>query len=161
MNLAEQSTKALLALHAQIVEVLRGREILRSSNNPTGDLAEHLFCRARNLTPESNSSRGVDAVSADGIRYQIKGRRCKDQDRLRQLSAIRNLDEGQFDFLVGVIFSPDYEIRRAALIPYAVVKNLATRDNHTNSHRFLLREGIWNVQGVEDITEELQGVDLG
>jgi hypothetical protein len=160
MNLAELSSQALLALHAQIVEVLRERKILRSSNNPTGDLAEHLFCKARGWPPEDNSSPGVDVISPEGTRYQIKGRRCKDQDKLRQLSAIRNLDDAQFDFLVGVIFSLDYKIQRAVIIPYAVVKELATLDSHTNSHRFLLRDAVWNTPLVRDVTDELRAVEL-
>jgi hypothetical protein len=80
---------------------------------------------------------------------------------LRQLSAIRNLDDADFDFLVGVIFSLDYKIQRAALIPYLVGKECVRPDRHTNSHRFLLRDDVWQKPGVEDITEELKAVDLG
>ena len=142
MNITELSSRDLLALHAQIGEVLRERKILRSSNNQTGDLAEHLFCIARGLQPTDNSYRGVDVISPEGTRYQIKGRRCKDQDKLRQLSAIRNLDDAQFHFLVGIIFSLEYKVQKAALIPFAAVKALVRPDRHTNSHRFLLKDDV-------------------
>jgi hypothetical protein len=89
MNLAELSSQALLALHAQIVALLCERKILRTSNNPVGDLAEHLFCKANGWKPEVNSRSGFDVISPDGIKYQIKGRRCSPQDKSRQLSAIR------------------------------------------------------------------------
>lgn len=36
----------LLVLHAAVSEELRWRGVTRSSNNPVGDLAEHLFYRA-------------------------------------------------------------------------------------------------------------------
>jgi hypothetical protein len=160
MNFAEYSSQALLEFHSQIVEELHTRGILRTSNNPVGDLAEHLFCIAYGVQPEKNSSAGVDAIGPDGIRYQIKSRRCSPQDKSRQLSAIRNLADAHFDFLVGVIFSLDYRIQRAALIPYAVVNKLATPDNHINGHRFLLKEDVWNVAGVQDITEKLRAVKL-
>jgi hypothetical protein len=161
MNLAESSSQDLLALHAEIVDVLSKRGILRTSNNPTGDLAEHLFCTARKLDREKNSRRGFDAIGPDGKRYQIKARKCAPQDKLRQLSAIRNLDDADFDFLIGIVFSLDYKIQRAAQIPYAVVKELVTPDGHINGHRFLLKDDVWSVPGVQDITDELKAVDLG
>jgi hypothetical protein len=161
MNLAESSPQELLALHAKIVDALRERGILRTANNPTGDLAEHLFCKARGLEPEKNSRRGFDAIDQDGKRYQIKARRCAPKDKLRQLSAIRNLDNADFDFLIGIVFSLDYTIQQAAQIPYLVVKDLATPDGHINGHRFLLKDDVWNVPGVKDITDELKAVDLG
>lgn len=162
MNLAESSSRDLLALHAKIADVLRERGILRTSNNPTGDLAEHLFCTARKLEREKNSRHGFDARDPnDGKRYQIKARRCAPQDKLRQLSAIRNLDLADFDFLIGIVFSLDYKIQRAAQIPYATVKELVTLDGHVNGHRFLLKDDVWNVPGVKDITDELKTVDLG
>jgi hypothetical protein len=64
-----------LLLHAQLADELRARGILRSANNPAGDLAEYLFCKAFGWTPAGNSSPNVDAVAGDGMRYQIKGRR--------------------------------------------------------------------------------------
>lgn len=163
MNLTDLSCKDLLAHYAQIECLLRRRDILRTSNNPTGDLAEYLFCTARKLDREKNSRLGFDAIGPDGKRYQIKARRCAPQDKSRQLSAIRNLDDADFNFLVGIIFSLDYTIQQAALIPYAVVKECVklSPDSHTNSHRFLLRDDVWEKPGVEDITEELKAVDLG
>lgn len=160
MNFAEYSSQALLELHAQIVQVLRDRKILRTSNNPVGDLAEHLFCKAYGLQPEKNSYPGVDVIGQDGTRYQIKGGRCTPENKSRQLSAIRNLADVDFHFLVGVIFSPDYSIQRAALIPYAIVKRLAKPQTHTNSYRFMLTDDVWNESGVEDITEKLKAVEL-
>ena len=46
MDLSKLTTSALLALHAHVADGLRSRGISRSSNNPTGDLAEFLFCKA-------------------------------------------------------------------------------------------------------------------
>jgi hypothetical protein len=160
MNLDELSSQALLALHAQIIEVLRDRKILRTSNNPVGDLAEHLFCKAYELQQETNSKAGVDAIGPDGIRYQIKGRKCLPQDKSRQLSAIRNLADADFDYLVGIIFSPNYSVYRAALIPYAIVKRLAKQQTHTNSHRFMLTDAVWNEAGVQNITDKLSAVEF-
>ena len=43
-SLDNRSVAELLALHVAIMEELRARNVLRSANNPTGDLAEYLFC---------------------------------------------------------------------------------------------------------------------
>lgn len=100
----------LLALHAKIMDELRARNIVRSSNNPVGDVAETLFCRAFGWKQSGNSSRSVDAIGRGGKRYQIKGRRLSRLNASRQMSAIRNLDGAPFDFLAGVLFAADYTI---------------------------------------------------
>lgn len=145
----------LLALHAQVGEELRARGVVRSANNPTGDLAEHLFCAAFGWTQAPNSERGFDATGVDGVRYQIKGRRVHRRNSSRQLSAIRDLAGGHFDVLAGVIFDDDFRVVRAALIPRGFVEEWATYVAHTNSHKFILRDDVWDALGVRDVTAEV------
>lgn len=156
-DLRTKSIAELLALHAAILEELRDRGVLRSANNPTGDLAEHLFCQAFGWTQERNSVKAFDATGRDGTRYQVKGRRLHRRNRSRQLSAIRDLDG--FDILAVVLFDDAYSIQRAALIPAAVVRAHSTYIAHTNSNRFLMRDGIWDVPGVIDVTKRLRDVE--
>ncbi len=125
IDLNELSVSELLALHAQIGESLRDRNIVRSANNPTGDLAEYLFCKAFGWEQAPNSERGYDATGADGARYQIKGRRIHGRNKSCQLSAIRNLASRPFDVLASVIFNDNYKVTRAALIPFDVVERSA------------------------------------
>jgi hypothetical protein len=158
MNLSELTPLQLLALHAKLCDELRSRGITRSANNPTGDLAEYLFCKAFGWTQAGNSHANVDAVDSSGIRYQIKGRRITRQNKSRQLSAIRDLVGRHFHFLAGVLFNEDYTVMRAALIPHAVALDRATFVEHTNSHKFLLRDDIWTAPGVRDVTTELRVV---
>lgn len=156
-DLRTKSITELLALHVTIMEELRDREVLRSANNPTGDLAEYLFCAAFGWTQENNSAKAFDATGDNGIRYQIKGRRIHRRNGSRQLSAIRDLQG--FDTLAAVLFDDDYRIKRAALITAAVVSEHSKYTEHTNSHRFLLRDAIWDVPGVEDVTDRLREVE--
>lgn len=44
IDLTSNSLSELLELHAEVNEELRKRGIVRSANNPTGDLTEYLFC---------------------------------------------------------------------------------------------------------------------
>lgn len=157
-DLAQMTAAELLALHAQVGEELRTRGVVRSANNPTGDLAEHLFCTAFDWTQAPNSARGFDATGKDGRRYQIKGRRVHRRNPSRQLSAIRDLAGGHFDVLAGVIFDDDFRVVRAALIPRGIVEERSTYVAHTNSHKFMLRDDVWDAPGVRDVTAEVAAV---
>ena len=151
----------LLQLHAQLGDELRGRGILRSANNPTGDLAEYLFCKGFGWKQAENSSPNVDAISeADGSRYQIKGRRVTRHNKSRQLSAIRDFAGRNFDFLACVLFTEEYCVLRAAIIPYPIVEQRAKFIKRTNSHKFVLHDDVWNAAGVRDVTQQLTAVGL-
>jgi len=151
--LAQHSTDKLLKLHSEIGNMLRSRGVVRSSNNPVGDLSEYLFCNAFDWSQEANSKASIDATDKQGLTYQIKGRRLTAHNRSRQLSALRNLSEKSFDFLAGVLFNEDYSIYRAILIPIDIVLNNSRYSKHVNAHLFVLRDEIWEVKGVTDITD--------
>jgi hypothetical protein len=149
------SVAELLVLHAEIGEELRERGIVRSANNPTGDLAEYLFCNAFGWLQAPHSERGYDAIGSDGTRFQIKGRRIHRRNKSRQLSAIRDLNGGHFDVLAGVLFDDDFKVIKAALIPIVFVIERSTFIAHTNSNKFMLRDDVWNAPGVRDVTAEI------
>lgn len=155
-NFDGKTTAELLTMHAAIMEELRERKVLRSANNPTGDLAEYLFCAAFGWDQAANSVKGYDATDGEGIRYQIKGRRVHRRNPSRQLSAIRDLDG--FDVLAVALFDDDYQIVRAALVPAVTVREKSVYVRHTNSNRFLARETLWDVAGVIDVTDRLRAV---
>ena len=116
-DLSSLAPLQLLALHARVSDELRARGITRSSNNPNGDLAEFMFCKAFEWNQAGNSHPSIDAIDSIGARYQIKGRRITRFNKSRQLSAIRNLVGGHFDYLAGILFDEDYSVLRAAIIP--------------------------------------------
>ncbi|CDX58770.1 conserved hypothetical protein [Mesorhizobium plurifarium] len=154
-QLQSATVAELLVVHAQVAEELRSRGVVRSANNPTGDLAEYLFCRAFGWHQSPNSERGYDAVGQDGTRYQIKGRRIHRRNKSRQLSAIRDIGGGHFDVLAGVLFDDDFNVIRAALVPIAFVVERSTYIAHTNSNKFMLRDEVWTAPGVRDVTAEI------
>jgi hypothetical protein len=160
--------RELFELHLKIENELHRQKILRTANNPTGDLAEYLFCTAFDWEPAGNSQAHYDAKGkTDGLLYQINGRRIT-HNRSRQLSAIRGLEGAHFDFLAGVLFNEDYSIFKAALIPHAVLLSLVKErshisfQKHTNSHVFLLVDEFWNekwnAEGVVDVKAKLLSV---
>ena len=151
-DLPQLTPARLLQLCAGIGTELRRRNIVRTENI-TGDVAEYLFCRALSLTPMP--TRHIDAVDRDGKRYQIKGRRVTARNPSRELGAIRDMSGQHFDYLAGLLFNEDFTIRRAALIPHAVVMDRGTHVKRSNSHKFLLLDDIWDAPDVRDVTDEL------
>lgn len=154
------SNRELLKLYTELMAELRAREIVRSSNGPGADVAEGLVAKALSLTLNIASTAGYDGIDPHGHKIEVKCRRLTRHNKSRQLSAIRDLESAHFDFLAGVLFNEDFSVLRAALIPFLVVKDHAAFVKHTNGWKFVLRDSIWLLPGVEDITERLQQVDL-
>lgn len=152
-ELRQLSASDLLKLHVAALGELRRRGVLRTENTPTGDLAEHLFCRAFSWEPAGNSQKGFDASHGES-RYQIKGRRLAKPNTSRQLSAIRSPEA--FDALAGILFDRDYGVLRAAIMPRAVVDERRTFTEHTNSHKFMLTDDVWDDERVDDVTAMLR-----
>ena len=149
----------LLGLHAGIMEELRRRRVARNENNPTGNLAGFLFCAAFSWQQAPNSEKGFSASDGRGVRYQIKGRRLHGRNKSRQLSAIRDLDG--FDTFAAVLFDEKYRVLRAALVPNEVVRERCKFVQHTNSHKFMLSDDVWNDGRVKDVTGELRAAETG
>lgn len=154
-DLSDLTVPELLALYTGVLDELRARGTVRSSNNPVGDYAELLFCHAFGWSREGNSKKGHDAVDASGIRYQIKSRRPTVHNASRQVSALQKIDEGRFEVLAGVVFNEDFTVHRAALVPHGTVLERAKFVDGWG-WRFHLQDSLWAIPGVRDVTEELR-----
>ena len=117
--------------------------------------AEWLVAQALGLELRSNSAAGYDATNQDGVRYQIKARRMTPDNRSRQLSAIRKLDEADFDRLIGVIFNAAFEVTDAYEIPHEVIADYSRYRSHTNAHVLHLQGGLLADPRVKDIANRL------
>lgn len=158
-GLGSLSVPDLLLLFANVLSELRDRGVIRSTNNPVADYSEWLVARALGLELVAPSVKGYDAISPDGARYQVKGRRQTPENASRQLSAIRGFeleDIHPFDYLVGVLYNRDFTVMKAAQIPVAIVRQQAKPTPHVNGWRFLLRDAIWTLPGVIDVTEPVR-----
>lgn len=135
-------THKLLQDFGGILVELRRRGICRSENLPTGDLAEHLACRALGLTIAAKSAKGFDAVDASGARYQIKGRRITPWNPSLQLSAVRDLPGGPFDFLIAVLFDQDFRLSAAYRFSLAACQGAARFVERTNSYTLFANHSL-------------------
>ncbi|MHA1280277.1 MAG: hypothetical protein ACTSQ8_24145 [Candidatus Helarchaeota archaeon] len=154
LSLGDLETLELMQAYAAIINELKKRQVLRTTNNPVADYTEWLVAQKLSLTLEGNSSSGFDAVDKNGSRIQIKSRRNNAQNKSVRLSSIRNLPQKPFDELIGVIYDEDFEIKYAARVPYSVVLAYSTYNKHTNSHIFHLRRSLFENPEVVDLTSQ-------
>lgn len=159
VDLTNLPVSSLLGLHGDVIAELRRREIVRSANNPTGDYGELLFSRAFGWALNGNSSADADATDADGLTYQIKCRRLTEQNGSRQLGFIRRLPDRPFDRLAAVLLDSKFRVMRGAIIPYEVVQPLAAYVDSVRAWRFILRDSVWQLSGVLDVTDQLRRVE--
>jgi len=160
IDLASPSNRELLKLYTELMTELRSRGIVRTSNGPGADVAEGLVAKALSLTLNAASTAGYDGIDPNGRKIEVKCRRLTRHNDSRQLSAIRNLESAHFDLLAGVLFNEDFSVMKAALIPFQVVKDQSVFVKHTNGWKFVLRDSIWALPGVEDITDQLKAVEI-
>lgn len=155
MNLNKRSVSQLLFLYSDILEELRSRCIIRSSNNPVADYSEYLCVNAFTLQSADKSTKGFDATDSQGIRYQIKGRRLTRHNSSRQLGMFRDLEKDPFDYLIGILFDENFRVHRACKLPISIVRTNSQRVERTNSCRFVLRDSIWLLHGAVDVTKAI------
>ncbi len=149
-------TCELLSMYGRIMTELQERRVVRTANNPVADYSEHLAAKALGLELMANSKAGYDAVDESGNRYQIKGRRIGPKSGSVMLGVCRNLDKRPFDFLIGIVFGADFSVLRACQMPLAVVLEHASHREYVNGWVLCLREAMWQMPGVQDLTMELQ-----
>lgn len=157
MNLEELEVVELLKLQAKATEELKRRNIVRTNNNPLGDYTEWLVAKLMNLTLAENSKAGYDAISDAGVTFQIKGRRITPSNKSRQLSAIRNYDAKDFDWLIAVIFDQDFNILNAHLVPHDVIGEYYPHRDHVNGRVVIMSGPIVNDGRVMEIGDQFDG----
>lgn len=156
MNLDELKPIELLRLQANATAELKRREIVRTNNNPLGDYTEWLVANMMDLKLSANSKAGYDAISDKGVTFQIKGRRVTPENPSRQLSAIRNYAEKDFDWLIAVIFDKDFNVLNAYLMPHEVIGEYYPHRNHVNARVVVMSGAIIQDKRVMEITEQFE-----
>ena len=147
------SVSGLLRSYRAILDELMRRDVTRTLNAPTGDLAELLVAISVNGELAPNSEKSYDVMAEDGRRIQVKSRiLTRGRRGERQLSTFRSWD---FTHLGVVLFGPDYSIVRGAMIPNELVREAATEDRHVGGNRVMATDELLSSPGVDDITEFL------
>ncbi len=152
MKLNELNAEELLQLYNELMEELRERKLVRSSNNPVSDYAEKIVSEMLHLTLQKGSNKGYDAIDEKTkMRYQIKSRRFTKHNHSRQLGVIRNLDQHPFDCLIAVIFNENFEPKEIWQIPSEIISEHSKFSEHQNGHILILRGNILTAKEVKRI----------
>lgn len=154
-KLPDMTETELLQLQASVIDELKTRGVVRTKNNPLGDYTEWLVAKALDLKLATNSAAGYDATDAEGVRYQIKARRITPENQSRQLSAIRKLDQNDFDLLAAVVFDEEYSIIDAVIIPHELVGEYASYRKHVNAHILHVRGAILEDPRARDFRDRI------
>ncbi|WP_051221464.1 hypothetical protein [Conexibacter woesei] len=99
----DRSTPELLGDWAAIMRELRDRDVIRTDNNPVGDIAEVIVAGMRG----SFSQAGWDVLTAAGERIQVKAVRVTATTKRRSLSPIR---DSAYDSVVVVMLDEDFQV---------------------------------------------------
>ena len=146
----------LMGLYSGLLDTLKSKQVIRTYNSPVGDYAEWLVAQKMNLKLETNSQKGYDAKSEDGIRYQVKSRWEKNGKPQRQLNVIRNLEQNDFDMLIAVIFDDDFSVKLACSVPKEVIKDYAHFSSHQNGYLLSISGKLLSDGRVSDIRHTLE-----
>lgn len=126
---SSRSIRELLADWAAIMRELRARDIVRTQNNPIGDIAEAIVAAHYGGTRGSFSQAGWDVRTREGERLQVKALRQTGARSRRNLSPIRDSD---YDAVIVVIFDEDIRVTEGLRIARSVVEEVFPHRDHVN-----------------------------
>lgn len=158
-EIKKMSSIQLMNIYADILTELNCRKIVRTYNSPVGDYAEWLVAEKLGLRLEMNSQKGFDAYdSSTYIKYQIKSRweRNNPSRQSRELNVIRNYEDGQFDYLIVVIFDAYFEVKEAYSIPHDVIKYYARYNKHQNGYILIAMGQVLQDDRVKNILQSFK-----
>lgn len=160
-NLQNATVADLLRLHHQVLDELHRRQVVRQTTHPTRELAVYLCCAAFGWRRAKYAHRGYSAIGPDETYYEVRARHRNHHARkFRRAFKDLNLTTKTFDMLAGVIFTEDYRVDQAALIPWQVAKEQASLG--AAGYRLNLGQEVWRSPGVVDITGPLRAaLDAG
>lgn len=119
----EASTKGkreLLSDWVAIMRQLRVLEVIRTNNNPIGDIAEAIVCDHYKGERASFSQKGWDVRTPSGELIQVKSRRRTPDSNPTVLSPISG---DEYDSLVVIIFNEDFQVAEGLKATRALIEN--------------------------------------
>ena len=157
-DLEKLGGRDLLRLYAEVLEALRGRDYVRSANNPVADYAEKLVCVAFGLDPAPKSNKGYDARDPQtGERYEIKARRVTPHNKPTRFSPLRDFEAQHFDHLVAILFNSNFSVHQAVKVPWAAINDeMSFHSEYVNGRIVYVRDVLWTAAGAVDITSNLR-----
>lgn len=127
-DVVEKTTPELLGDWAAIMRALRERGVIRTNNNPVGDIAEAIVADHFKGERGSFSQAGWDVKTGDE-RIQVKALRQTPNTNRTNLSPIRDAD---YDSVVIVIFNEDFQVTEGLRLSRSLVEELFDHKDYVN-----------------------------
>ena len=108
---------------------LRVRDVVRTNNNPTGDIAEAIVAEHFGGERGSFAQAGWDVKTSAGERIQVKAMRRTPTNKRRNVSPIRDRD---YDSVVIVVFDEDFNVTEGLKFPREAVEDLFEHRAYVN-----------------------------
>lgn len=147
---ADRSIAELLEDWAAVMRELRRRDVVRTNNNPAGDIAEAIVAAHYGGERGSFSEKGWDVKTTDGERVQVKAIRVtvENSGRRRNLSPIRDAD---YDTVVVVILDDGFRVTEGLRFSRAVVEELFPHREYINGRVITLTRKLQDHPDVERV----------
>lgn len=137
---------------------LRGRDVIRTNNNPVGDIAEAVVAAHYRGERGSFSQAGWDVKTAAGERIQVKAMRLTASGKRQNLSPIRDSD---YDSVVIVIFDENFQLTEGLKLSREVVENLFQHRDYVNGRIITVTQSLRADPRVEavDLSNAAKGLN--
>ena len=155
---AGRPTPQLLADWSAVMNELRVRDIIRTNNNPVGDIAEAIVATHYGGERGAFSQSGWDVTTPDGERIQVKAMRLTPTSNRRNLSPIRDRN---YDFVVVVIFDENFQVTEGLRFSRKVVEELFEHHAYVNGRIITVTKALRAHPLVETVELTDAAVRLG
>jgi ADP-ribosylglycohydrolase len=144
----DRPVRELLAVWGAVMNELRRQGVIRTNNNPIGDLAEALVAANFGGQRGNFSQAGWDVKLDDGTKLQVKALRLTAVSNRQNLSPVRAVAaENEPDAVVVVVFNEDFSLNECLWIDKATV-DLLPVNKHVNGRIIRLNDQLRSLPGV-------------
>lgn len=140
----------LLRDWSSIMRELRRTGVVRTNNNPVGDIAEAIVAQHYGGERGSFAQAGWDVKTPDGTRIQVKAIRQTSTNKRSNVSPIRDSD---YDQVVLVVFDEDFLVTEGWVIDRDTVEELFPVKAYVNGR-------VITLTGLLRAHERVSKVDL-
>jgi hypothetical protein len=146
----------VLALWAHTLRELRDRKVVRTFNNPIGEIAEALVALHYKGQRGSFSQASWDVKTPEGELLQVKALHRAGVKTRRNLSPVRS---DNYDAVIVVAFTEDIRVEHAIRVPRSVVNELFSWRDHvagrviTMTKKFLDHPEVKEIDLSDDLLD--------
>ena len=137
---------------------LRLRDIIRTNNNPVGDIAEAIVAKYYEGERGSFSQAGWDVKTPEGKRIQVKAIRLTPTTKRRNVSPIR--DDG-YDSVVIVLLDENFRVVEGLKLDRETVEDLFPHREYVNGRIITVTTALRTDPRVEKVDLHKAAVRLG